>query len=75
VQLVVSRPYGYTPEATKTLWDVVALRTEASGIPVMVNVECGHTDPMITLPLGAEAELDARAKEFRLRDAPTLPQG
>ena len=69
--LVVARPYGYTAEATKALWDVVARRTEPSGLPVLANVECGHADPMLVLPLGAEAELDAGRKLFRLLDAPT----
>jgi len=70
--LVFALPYGYTPESTKMLWDVVARRTEASGLPVLANVETGHADPMVTLPLGAVAELDAGAKRFRLVDAPTV---
>jgi muramoyltetrapeptide carboxypeptidase len=70
--LVFARPYGYTPENTKLLWDIVARHTEAAGLPVLANVEAGHTDPMFTLPLGAEAEVDAGAKRFRLFDAPTV---
>lgn len=70
--LVFARPYGYTPENTKVLWDVVARRTEASGLPVLANVEAGHADPMVTLPLGAAAELDAGSKRFRLLEAPTV---
>lgn len=69
--LVLARPFGYTPEATKALWDVVARRTEASGLPVVANVEVGHTDPMMTLAIGLEAELDAGQKIFRLLEAPT----
>ena len=70
--LVFVRPYGYTPENTKVLWDVVARRTEASGLPVLANVEAGHAAPMVTLPLGAAAELDAGSKRFRLLEAPTV---
>lgn len=69
--LVFARPFGYTPEATKALAEVVARRTEASALPVLADVEAGHTDPMMTLALGVEAELDAGQKMFRLLEAPT----
>lgn len=70
--LVLARPYGYTPEDAKALWEVVARRTEASGLPVLANVEVGHADPMVTLPLGVAAELDARNQRLRLLEAPTV---
>jgi len=73
--LVFGRPCGYTPTDTDALWDVVARRTERSGLPVLANVEIGHTDPMLTLPLGALAELDAGRREFRLCEAPTVGSG
>jgi muramoyltetrapeptide carboxypeptidase LdcA involved in peptidoglycan recycling len=69
--LVVGRPYGYDAASTETLWEVVAARTEAAGLPVLANVECGHTDPMLTLPLGADAEVDAGARTFRLLEPAT----
>ena len=69
--LIFARPYGYTDEDARALWDVVARRTEAAGLPVLANVEAGHTDPMITLPLGVPAELDATHKRLRLLEPPT----
>ncbi|MCP9486669.1 MAG: hypothetical protein MSC30_12465 [Gaiellaceae bacterium MAG52_C11] len=69
--LLFARPYGYNRGDADALWNVVAQRTEASGIPVLCNVEAGHTDPMMTLPLGSHAELDAGQKSFRLLEAPT----
>lgn len=70
--LVFGRPYGYPAEDAAALWEVVARRTEASGLPVLANVEAGHTDPMLTLPLGVEAELDAGRRTLRLLEAPTV---
>jgi muramoyltetrapeptide carboxypeptidase LdcA involved in peptidoglycan recycling len=64
--LIVGRPMRYTDENTQLLWQVVAERTAAAGIPVLGNVDIGHTDPMLTLPLGALGHLDAGAREFRL---------
>jgi muramoyltetrapeptide carboxypeptidase len=69
--LLVARPYGYTPELARELWDVVARRTEPAGLPVLANVEAGHADPMVTLPFGVEAEVEAGSKVLRLLEAPT----
>jgi muramoyltetrapeptide carboxypeptidase len=63
--LVVGRPRGYSDEDRKTLWDVVARRTEAAGIPVLADLDIGHTDPMLTLPMGVEAHLDATSHTLR----------
>ena len=70
--LVLGRPYGYTVEDTRSLWDVVAARTDAAGLPVLANVELGHADPMVTLPLGVGAELDAGGRSLRLTVSPTV---
>ncbi|WP_323695887.1 S66 peptidase family protein [Staphylococcus pseudintermedius] len=34
--------------------------------PVIMGVDLGHTDPMITLPIGALAELNSQKKVFRI---------
>jgi muramoyltetrapeptide carboxypeptidase len=41
---------------------LAAGRTEARGLPLLGDVECGHADPMLTLPLGVRARLDATAR-------------
>jgi muramoyltetrapeptide carboxypeptidase len=69
--LLFARPYGYDAKNTDVLWRVVADRTEQSGIPVLANVEAGHTDPMMTLPLGVPAEIDTANKHLRLLEPAT----
>ncbi len=69
--LVVARPYGYAADQSERLWEVVARRTEAPGIPVLANVEAGHTDPMVTLPFGVPAEVDAARRTLRLLEVAT----
>jgi muramoyltetrapeptide carboxypeptidase LdcA involved in peptidoglycan recycling len=59
--LVVGRPAGYTDDLRSAMHEAVARRTEASGIPVIADVDIGHTDPMLTLPFGGRARLDAGA--------------
>ncbi|MBK5228343.1 MAG: LD-carboxypeptidase [Actinobacteria bacterium] len=64
--LVIGRPYGYDEEAKKALFEVIARHTESAGIPVLADVDLGHTDPMLTLPLGATATLDAAGLRFSI---------
>jgi muramoyltetrapeptide carboxypeptidase LdcA involved in peptidoglycan recycling len=69
--LVFGRPYGYPDEDVPVLWELVARHTARSGIPVLANVDCGHTDPMLTLPLGARVRVGVAAGEFRLLEPAT----
>jgi len=64
----------YSPEAASELWDVVASHTATAGIPVLANVDCGHTNPMVTLPLGCPARLDAGAETFATLEPATAPK-
>jgi muramoyltetrapeptide carboxypeptidase len=67
--LVVARPYGYDQQQTLRLWSLVARWTKVSGMPVLGNVECGHADPMLTLPLGIRARMDTTAMEFEMLES------
>jgi muramoyltetrapeptide carboxypeptidase LdcA involved in peptidoglycan recycling len=71
--LVVARPANYRRGDVDVLWDVVAAITAGRGYPVLANVDCGHTDPMLTVPLGVEARLDSVAGTFTTLAAPTRP--
>ena len=71
--LLVARPMGYGDDDRQQLWEVVERRTARAGIPVLGNVEAGHADPMVTLPFGVPAELDAGSRALRLLEAPTRP--
>jgi muramoyltetrapeptide carboxypeptidase len=72
--LVVGRPYGYDDEARRVLWEVVRERVERWDVPALANVDCGHTDPMLTLPLGQRVRLDAGAQVLETLQAPTDPK-
>jgi muramoyltetrapeptide carboxypeptidase LdcA involved in peptidoglycan recycling len=72
--LVIGRPAYYKPADVSVLWDVFVRRTEASGVPVLANLDLGHTDPLLTIPMGAEANLDAGNRTLRVAHAPTSPR-
>jgi muramoyltetrapeptide carboxypeptidase len=67
--LIVGRPAFYSPEDTAALWALVA--DYAVGVPVLANVDCGHTDPMLTLPLGGPVRLDSGGRTFSTVEPPT----
>jgi muramoyltetrapeptide carboxypeptidase LdcA involved in peptidoglycan recycling len=69
--LVFGRPYGYRDEDLPLLWELVGSHTAGPAIPVLANVDCGHTDPMLTLPLGACVRVDVGSCEFRLLEPAT----
>jgi len=56
--LVVGRPKGLDGRATHELHAVALSATEAYGYPVVANLDAGHTEPMLTLPIGARARID-----------------
>ena len=67
--LLFARPINYTADDARLLWEVVERVTDPAGIPVLANVEAGHTDPMLAVPLGIPAHLDAEAKRFEVPDS------
>jgi muramoyltetrapeptide carboxypeptidase len=71
--LVFGRPLRYPVDQVEAMWSVVRKRTERSGIPVIADVDLGHTDPMLTIPLGARARLDVSARVLRLLEPATRP--
>jgi muramoyltetrapeptide carboxypeptidase len=49
---------GMTPEALDL---IVRSKPELAGLPVIANVDFGHTDPLITFPIGGTVEIHAAA--------------
>ncbi|MEO6627090.1 MAG: S66 peptidase family protein [Aquihabitans sp.] len=43
----------------ETLAAIVQSKRELDGIPVIANVDFGHTDPLLTIPVGGHARVDA----------------
>lgn len=67
--LLFARPYGYTPEERRELRDVIAARTGRYGYPVVTDLDCGHTTPLLTLPLGCTATIDPANKRLEITEA------
>ena len=43
----------------KLIEDMIKTKKELENIPVIANVDCGHTVPMLTFPYGGELKMSA----------------
>jgi len=68
--LLVGRARSYSDEAKADLDEmlvrVVGREFGRAGLPIVSNLDFGHTDPQWVLPLGVLAEIDADARSIRL---------
>lgn len=53
----------------KLLTTIIHSKEELSDIPVIADVDFGHTSPMITFPVGGQASLRAYGARVELRIA------
>lgn len=72
--VIVGRARDYSEEETKQLEDniikVVSKEFNHPEMPIITNMDFGHTDPQIILPLGIIAEIDCKKKTFKLLESP-----
>ena len=68
--LLIGRARDYSDEEKKslnnTVLNVVKLEFKNDRLPIITNMDFGHTDPQWILPLGIKAEIDCNAKSFKL---------
>lgn len=70
--LLWARPKGYTPQMVQDLYGWIKKVLWEAGredLPVLANVDFGHTSPQLTLPLGARAKLDPVAGTFSILES------
>ncbi|MBS3125593.1 LD-carboxypeptidase [Candidatus Woesearchaeota archaeon] len=67
--LVVGRPFGYSAEDRKKFVDIIAKHVASYNFPVLVNVNVGHADPIITIPLGVTVTLDSAQNRFSIDES------
>jgi muramoyltetrapeptide carboxypeptidase LdcA involved in peptidoglycan recycling len=76
--ILVGRARGYAPEAKaeldRTLRQVVGEEFGCPRLPIVTNLDFGHTDPQWVLPLGVTAELDAELGTLRLLEPALAPR-
>lgn len=76
--LVVGRPYGYDSERARAAYAAVFRgllchgRLAGRRFPILMNVDVGHTAPMVTLPMDALAVMDSDRDEFAITEAAVI---
>jgi muramoyltetrapeptide carboxypeptidase LdcA involved in peptidoglycan recycling len=72
--LIFGRARDYTleekEELDKAITTIVAKEFNHPELPVVTNMDFGHTDPQWILPLGITAEIDCVKKTFGLIESP-----
>jgi muramoyltetrapeptide carboxypeptidase LdcA involved in peptidoglycan recycling len=67
--LIVGRPYKYNDEDKKQYAQMILDQCHGTDFPILFNVDIGHTDPILTIPLNALATLDSEKDEFAILEA------
>jgi muramoyltetrapeptide carboxypeptidase LdcA involved in peptidoglycan recycling len=76
--LLFARPCSYTSEMKTQLHDNILKVLKEVGredLPVVANMDFGHTAPMMVLPNGCKVAVDAEKKEVRLLEPAVNQQG
>jgi muramoyltetrapeptide carboxypeptidase LdcA involved in peptidoglycan recycling len=67
--MIFARPYGYTDSDHLLLHEVIRERTARWTIPVLADVDAGHTSPILTLPIGCRTRLDSSRDLLEITEA------
>ena len=57
--LLIGRFQSQTDMDREMLAAIVTSKRELAGVPIIANVDFGHTDPLLTLPVGGDVTIAA----------------
>jgi len=58
-----------TEEMQRQLEDILYRKLGSFGVPIISRVDFGHTDPMLTIPLGVRARLSSHDHRLEILDS------
>lgn len=67
--MIIGIPYGYDDEKTEALKKLILDKMESYEFPILSNVNIGHCDPIITVPIGVEAEINSKENIFKINSS------
>ncbi|KAI9827982.1 MAG: hypothetical protein M1819_006825 [Sarea resinae] len=70
--LVVGRPFAYDEKLREEFAQMITDQCYGTDFPILPNVDVGHTDPVLTVPLDAVVVLDSDRDEFSILEAGVL---
>lgn len=74
--LIIGKPQDekYYEEYKEEYLKVIRDEAKRDDLPIMYNMNFGHTAPMFILPYGVEAEIDCDNKKFRINESGTADE-
>ena len=70
--LVIGRPYGYDEKMREEFAQLVADQCYGTKFPILLNVDIGHTAPILTLPMNAMVSIDSNKDDFSILEPGVL---
>ncbi|GBE19970.1 MAG TPA: LD-carboxypeptidase [Candidatus Pacearchaeota archaeon] len=67
--LIVGRPFGYSDEEKTQFEEIIKEHLKEYNFPILINVDIGHTDPIITLPLGVNVTINSEENTFSIDES------
>lgn len=67
--MIIGRPFGCNKLQKKELITLITERMRRYNFPILFNVDVGHTDPIITIPLGIKIKLDSHDNLFEFQES------
>ncbi|MFT4243903.1 MAG: S66 peptidase family protein [Candidatus Woesearchaeota archaeon] len=67
--IVFGRGFGYTDDEIQQLKDSIIENTRGYDFPIVYGVDIGHSDPMLTIPLGVKVSLDSKTDLFSIDES------
>lgn len=64
--MIVGRPYCYNAAWNKELKQKIIEIIDDPTKPILYDVEIGHTDPILTIPIGVEATVNSQSHPFSI---------
>ena len=65
--VVIGRFQNASEVKTEQLIKVVKSKKELENVPILANIDFGHTSPIITFPIGGEVELVVKEGNSKIK--------
>jgi muramoyltetrapeptide carboxypeptidase len=67
--LIVGRAFAYSEAQVEELHRLLRHHTRGTSFPILYGADVGHTNPIATIPLGCQAEINAVSNSFRILES------
>lgn len=67
--IIFGRAFGYSEDEINTLKELIIDNTKGFDFPILYGVDVGHTDPIITVPLGCKTKIDSAKNLFEITES------